>query len=235
MRISVILPTYNEFEGVTDIVPRIEAVVKQTELDLEIIVVDDGSKDGTLEAIQDLSSKYGNIVAIGRPCKMGFGSAIKKGIEVSTGDLICTMEADGSQYPEYLPKMLCKMFDGCGLVLGSRFAPGSSIANVPLKKYIMSRIYNLFFCYIYGTGVHDNTTGFQLYTKEFAKRAHVMNIENNDFSFLLEIVLKAKRMKMRIAETPTTYVYRKRGSKFGMKAFLSYVGLLLNVITHKSD
>ncbi|MDK2915437.1 MAG: dolichol-phosphate mannosyltransferase [Thermococcaceae archaeon] len=218
MKVSVIIPTYNERENLEELFDRIKRALEG--YDYEIIVVDDDSPDKTWELAQTLSEKY-PVKVIRRIEEKGLSSAVIRGFREATGDVFVVMDADLQHPPEKIPELLKAIENGADVAIASRYVPGGKVENWYWYRKLISRgaimVGRLALPRI--RGVKDPVSGF------FALRREVVEgVELNPvgFKILLEILVKGKYS--RVEEVPFTFGLRKAGeSKLGGKTILSYI------------
>jgi len=220
MKVSIVLPTYNERENISRLIPLIDSVLRDAGVDYEVIVVDDNSPDGTAEEALKLSGKY-PVKVIKRPGKLGLSSAIYEGISHAVGDYVVIMDADLQHPPEYIPALIRRLRD-CDLVVGSRYVPGGKVDGFPLLRRIVSwGSIILAHMVVPGTRrVRDAVSGF------FAARKSVLSrwrlIEPYGYKVLVEILGEIRDIK--VCEEPIVFKSREKGSsKLSSRVILSYV------------
>lgn len=135
-KLSVILPTYNEADNVSELIERLESSLKG--FDAEVIFVDDGSPDGPADLAERIGSVYGNVRVIRRPRKMGLASAVLDGVKIARSDVVAVMDADLQHPPELLPKMYMKIMEGYDLVVASRYVKGGRVEGWSLARMRIS-------------------------------------------------------------------------------------------------
>jgi dolichol-phosphate mannosyltransferase len=214
MPVMVVLPTYNEKENLA---LMLEALLALGIAELQILVVDDNSPDGTGDLAETLKTRYPNrIHVLHRAQKQGLGPAyiagFKRALELGASAII-QMDADFSHQPKYLPLLLdkCKDFD---LVIGSRFAPGGSVDEKwgvyrKLLSWWANRIYTPA---ILGIPVHDATGGFKLWRRETLIGMDIDRVQSNGYVFQVEMSYLAHKLGYRIAEIPIHFPDRQFGS-----------------------
>jgi dolichol-phosphate mannosyltransferase len=138
----VVIPTYNERENIGVLLEKVLEVASMHRLNLDILVVDDNSPDGTGDLVEELSKKMPRIHLLRRPGKLGLGSAYKDGfrkaMEELKAEILVEMDADGSHNPNYLPAIVGKILEGYDVVVGSRYIPGGSIQGWGLRRRLTS-------------------------------------------------------------------------------------------------
>src|SRR5205085_5005364 len=162
MKVWVTVPTLDEVENLDALVQRIRTAVE----DAHILIVDDGSADGTAEKAEALGSELGGIEVLRRPRKMGLGSAYRAGhaIGIARGyDVMIQIDADLSHDPGALPDLLAAVARGADLAIGSRYVPGGSVPNWPKRRLLLSVWGNRYAGFALRLGVRDSTAGYRAY------------------------------------------------------------------------
>lgn len=222
MRVSIIIPTLNEKENIKTLIKQIFALGI---VGLEIIVVDDYSKDGTAEVLRSLRKRF-PVTIIARPRKMGLGSALKDGLSLALGRraaVICTMDADFSHDPEVLPKMLSEIEKGAQLVIGSRRIYGGEIKGWGPVRTLMSRSAMEISRRVLGISTHDVTSGFRAYRRGVLEAIDLSRLKSTGYAFQEEILYRAERLGFKVVEVPITFMDRRHGkSKLGLKDILEF-------------
>ncbi len=221
--ISIVVPTYNEAEGLRQFVVAAFAVLEAHGITAEMVIVDDNSPDGTGEIADTLAQRY-NLRVLHRPGKLGLASAVVDGFRFASGNILGIMDADLSHAPEALPRML-KALQGSGadLAVGSRYIPGGGTEGWPLKR----RITSLVACYLARpfTSVRDATSGFLLFRREV-----VEGVSLNPIGFKIGLEIIAKGRYNSCVEVPYTFRDRLAGkSKFGRREVASYLRQLASL------
>jgi dolichol-phosphate mannosyltransferase len=209
MKIIAVIATYNERENLGTLIPKVLALRD----DIEVLVVDDASPDGTGEVAEELKVKTGRVDVIHRSGKMGLGLALKAGLEEAIkkgADNVVTMDADHSHAPEHLPAML-EQAKNFPVVVGSRYVPGGGVRNWGISRKILSRIANTYARFITGLPVRDCTSGYRVYNCEALEKINVDQAASAGYSFLVEMLLLAHRSGFRIAEVPIIFTDRIMG------------------------
>ncbi|MHA1632876.1 MAG: polyprenol monophosphomannose synthase [Candidatus Freyarchaeota archaeon] len=219
MFISVVVPTYNERDNLGELVSRLRRALSG--FPYELIVVDDGSPDGTGELAEELAEKYGNIRVIHRSGKLGLASAVVDGIRAARGDVVAVMDADLQHPPEVLPHMLREIEGGADLVVASRYVEGGRVEGWSKWRRLVSKTATLLARMLVPKAgrVKDPLSGFFAF-----KRSILDGLELNPegFKILLEIIAKARFQKL--VETPYTFQARKRGeSKLKTSEYINYL------------
>lgn len=205
--VLAIIPTYNEVENVTTITSRVAAH------GVHVLVVDDGSPDGTGELADQLAAGP-DIDVLHRAAKAGLGPAYAAGFSwgIERGfSIICEMDADLSHDPEDLPRLLAAVQDGADVVIGSRYVKGGGVANWPLRRRVLSRGGNLYARLLLGTSIKDMTGGYRAFTADALRRLEPSQCEASGYAFQIEMAWKAVALGLRVEEVPIVFTDRVRG------------------------
>jgi len=225
--LAVLLPTYCEAENIASLIREIQ----ELNLDPLIVVIDDSSPDGTSERVARLQEKYGNILLVLRPTKLGLGTAITDGFRLllslpNPPDYIITMDADYSHNPQDIRKLIQSAQRGYDLVIGSRYCPGGEIIGWHFARLLISRCANLIASTVVGMWLHDCTSGFRCYTSRYVKNV-LENLHSQTYEIQIETVKQARTKGFQVKEVPITFVNRKRGksklTRNEIQTFLSYI------------
>jgi len=216
MRALVILPTYNEIENLPRIVPQILEV----DPDLEVLVVDDDSPDGTGKEADRMAQVNPRLSVIHRASKMGLGSAyitgFKYGIEKGF-DYLFEMDADFSHDAKYLKDFLREIKEA-DLVVGSRYLQGVNVINWPMSRLLLSYFANVYTRIITGLPLRDATGGFKCYRREALEAIELDSVRSDGYSFQIEMSFKLWRKGFRLKEIPIIFYDRQQGeSKMSKK------------------
>lgn len=205
----VIIPTYNEAENIPRIIPEI---LKQDD-GIEVLIVDDGSPDGTATIVKDFQKNNARIHLIERSGKQGLGTAYVAGFHYALThgfEFVFEMDADFSHDPKDLPRLLEKI-DECDIVIGSRYISGVNVVNWPMKRLILSYCANLYTRCITGMPIHDATAGFKCYRRKVLESLKLDAIKSNGYSFQIETNFKAWIRGFKICEIPIIFNDRRAG------------------------
>ncbi|MEA3019410.1 MAG: dolichol-phosphate mannosyltransferase [Actinomycetota bacterium] len=211
MRPLVVLPTYQEAENIEAVLSRLRASVP----DAHVLVVDDGSPDGTAELAKKVADTLGSIDVLHRGHKSGLGSAYRAGFSwgIERGfDVLVEMDADLSHHPEALPGLLAVVDAGADLVIGSRYVPGGSTPDWPRVRRALSIFGNRYAAMVLGLDVRDATAGFRAYRSEIVQRVDLRHSRADGYGFQVEMVYRIVRLGGRIVEVPITFTDRVEGS-----------------------
>jgi dolichol-phosphate mannosyltransferase len=217
----VIIPTYNEKENIADILKMIFSL----EQGFHVLVIDDGSPDGTAEIVKDLQDNYPDELFLEqRRGKMGLGTAYIHGFKWSIDreyDYIFEMDADFSHNPKDLQRLYlaCKT-GGADLALGSRYVPGGKVENWPWDRRFYSKGGALYTRLITWMPIKDPTAGFVCYKREVLQTINLREIKFVGYAFQIEMKFAAWKLGFRIKEVPITFVDRKDGSSKMNKGIL---------------
>jgi len=210
IKLSIVLPTYNEYQNIKVFIPKIEEVFADTSH--EIIVVDDDSNDGTPECVLELNKRYGNIKLMARRNKKGLGSALKDGYDAATGEIILSSDTDLSFSVKDMKRLVAAIDQGCDLVVGCRHGVEGShyqIRNLrTVIKGCISKLGNFTLRTLTNAGVHDFSANFRAIRNDAWQKLHTKETTN---IMLFEMIIKAKYKKMRIKEIPVSFVDRIYG------------------------
>lgn len=220
MKVSVVLPTYNEAENIVDLVREVARVVPEG-WQHEVVVVDDNSPDGTHRIVADEFADDPGVVAVLRETDRGLARSIRAGIERADGDVIIAMGADFTHDPREIPKML-NVIESYDIVIGSRFCAGGRMHST--IHYIASLYYNRMIRVLLRTQVQDNLGGYFAMRSEQLRRLPFDRIFFGYGDFFFRLLYYAQKVGMTIVEVPTTYEARREGtskSNFG-KLLFSY-------------
>ncbi|MCC6052466.1 MAG: polyprenol monophosphomannose synthase [Fervidicoccaceae archaeon] len=223
--LSIIIPTYNEAENISELILRIEKSL--TGVDFEIIIVDDNSPDGTADIAQKLGEEYSNIKVIKRKGKLGLASAVLEGMRLANGKFIAVMDADLQHPPELLPLMLEKAYKGYDLIIASRYIKGGSIEYWSISRRIISfgAIFLAHLLFPKIKNIKDPISGFFMFKREIVKNIH---LNPRGFKILLEILVKGNYQS--VVEVPYPFRERRKGkSKLNSKEIINYVIHLLKL------
>lgn len=224
----VIIPTYNEVENIVRLIPHTLGL----EEEIDVLIVDDGSPDGTAAAVQSMQKEYpGRIHLIEREEKMGLGSAYVTGFKYAltrSYRYICQMDADFSHDPEDLPKLIKEVKQGrCDVAIGSRYSKGISIINWPLTRLILSYSANLYARTITGMPVLDTTAGFKCISREVLENINLNKIRSNGYSFQIEVHFRAYKAGFTLGEVSIIFRERTEGiSKMSKKIVMEAVWIV---------
>ncbi len=208
-RACMVIPTYDEVDNLGWVVARL----RRTHPDVDVLVVDDNSPDGTGRLADELAAADQGIRVVHRGAKGGLGAAYLHGFRVALDagyDVICEMDADGSHQPEQLQRLLDAL-PYADLVIGSRWVPGGSVVNWPLHRELLSRGGNLYVRLLLGLPVRDATAGFRVYRREALEKIDLDDVRSTGYVFQTDLVARVVRAGMVVREVPIEFVERVRG------------------------
>jgi dolichol-phosphate mannosyltransferase len=208
-RCLVVIPTYNE----ADNLPRLLPIVLGLGSHFDILIVDDGSPDGTAKIVKDMQKTEGRIHLIERPGKMGLGTAYVAGFKYALADnydCVFEMDADFSHDPVELPRLLEQM-ENYDLVIGSRYISGVNVVNWPMRRLLLSYFANVYTRVITGMPVRDATGGFKCFARKVLESINLDSIHSNGYAFQIEMNFNAWRKGFRIHEIPIIFADRRIG------------------------
>lgn len=232
----VIIPTYNERENIERIIRKVLSL----EDDYSILVVEDGSPDGTAAIVKSLMLEFPDrLHIIERKGKLGLGTAYLTGFKwaIANGyDYIFEMDADFSHDPDDLHRLYLACKDGAGVAIGSRYCDGISVINWPIGRIIMSYYASVYVRTMLRMKVYDCTAGFKCYRREVLETIDLDNVKMKGYGFQIEMKYSAYKLGFKIVEVPIIFRNRKEGTSkmsggiFG-EAFWGVIGLRFRKIT----
>lgn len=239
MRNLVIIPTYNEIENIA----KITRAVFGLEEGFEILVIDDGSPDGTAGAVKDLQKEFdGRLHLMERSGKLGLGTAYLAGFRwaLERGyDYIFEMDADFSHNPHDLPRLLSACTEsGADLSVGSRYCNGVSVVNWPIGRILISYFASIYVRMVLGIKVFDSTAGFVCYSRKVLETIDLDDVRMKGYGFQIELKYTAKKLGFKLIEVPVIFINRREGTSkmsgsiFG-EAFWGVIALRLRKIHKK--
>ncbi len=229
----VTVATYNEMENLPRLVDEIFQVVPE----VDILVIDDNSPDGTGQWCDERAADGARLRCLHREGKLGLGTAIIAGMRwgIERGyKHVLNMDADFSHQPKYLPDLLAGMEPADGpavdVMIGSRYVPGGGVEGWTAKRHIMSRGVNLYARWLLGLKPKDCSGSFRCYRTQILARVDFDAVRSRGYSFQEEILWHLKRLRARFGETPIIFIDRKRGaSKIDSKEALASLRIILGL------
>jgi dolichol-phosphate mannosyltransferase len=236
LHITIVTPTYNEAENL----PKLVSALFSLPLDLNVLIVDDNSPDGTGKIADELAQKFpGRVEVLHRPGKMGLRSAYLNGFQkILDGDsqALVQMDADFSHDPSALVEME-KLLESCDVVLGSRYVNGGSVdKRWPIWRKSLSAFGNFYARTILRLPLHDVTTGYRMWRRETLQRMPLERIQSNGYVFLVEMMYLAHCLQFKIGEVPIYFADRRLGkSKMSIKIQMEAAIRVWQVLWHYRD
>ncbi len=210
MKGVVVVPTYNEKENIEELIEK----TLSTSPDIDILIVDDNSPDGTGEIAEKIAKENPRVKVLHRPGKMGLGSAYVEGFKwaLEKGyDFIMEMDADFSHNPEDIPRFIEKIKE-YDLVIGSRYTDGVSVVNWPISRLLLSYFANIYARTVTGVPIMDLTGGFKCFRREVLESINLDTIMSDGYAFQIEMNYRAYKKGFRITEIPIIFIERRAGS-----------------------
>jgi dolichol-phosphate mannosyltransferase len=230
----VIIPTYNEIENIEAMIRKVFSLP----LSFDLLIVDDGSPDGTAQKVQTLQEEYPQRLFLEqRKGKLGLGTAYIHGFKYAIAknyDFVFEMDADFSHNPDDLVRLYkaCKE-EGVDVAIGSRYITGVNVVNWPIERVLMSYFAGKYVRFITGMPIADPTAGFKCYRIEVLKTIHLDKVKFVGYAFQIEMKFQAWKYGFKLKEIPIIFTERERGkSKMSFKifkeAFLGVITLKIN-------
>lgn len=210
MKITVVIPTYNERENIEKLC---NSILCQDDR-IHILIVDDNSPDGTGEIADRLSYTMPRVKVLHRSGKLGLGSAYREGFRIAldeNSDYIIEMDADFSHDPAMLPQFIEKIGQ-CDVVIGSRYINGVSVVNWPIRRLILSYCASVYTRIITGLKLSDCTGGFKCFRREVLEAIDIDSIRSDGYSFQIEMNYRCNEKGFKICEVPIIFVDRHAGT-----------------------
>ena len=208
----VIIPTYNERENIENIIRKVFSL----DGGYDILIIDDGSPDGTAAIVKILQQEFPErLHMIERPGKLGLGTAYITGFKWSIDkgyNYTFEMDADFSHNPEDLPRLYQACKDGADLAIGSRYCDGISVINWPIGRIIMSYYASVYVRTVLGMKVYDCTAGFKCYSNKVLRTINLDKVEMKGYGFQIEMKYTTYKLGFKITEVPIIFVNRKAGT-----------------------
>jgi len=206
----MVVPTYNESANIEWIIQRL----RTAQPDVDVMVVDDNSPDGTGKIVEDLAASDPHVQVVHRTEKAGLGAAYRHGFRVALDqgyDVIGEMDADGSHQPEQLQRLVDAVAAGADLVIGSRYVPGGSVVNWPVQRQVLSRGGNIYVRLLLGIKVKDATAGFRLFRRGTLEAIDIDTVTSTGYVFQTDMAYRTLRQGLTITEVPIEFIERERG------------------------
>ncbi len=208
----VIIPTYNEIENVRNIIRAVLGL----EGSYDVLIIDDGSPDGTAAAVRELIPESdGRLFLVERSGKLGLGTAYIAGFRWALErdyDYVFEMDADFSHDPADVPRLLAACEDGADMSVGSRYCNGVSVVNWPLGRILMSYCASIFVRKTLRVKIFDSTAGFVCYSRKVLETIDFDKVEMKGYGFQIEMKYTAVRLGFKLAEVPVIFINRQQGT-----------------------
>lgn len=215
MKLSIVMPVYNEGKVITRTISQLEsAVIAQHEL----LIVYDMDKDTTVAPVKVMQKKYKNLKLVKNIYGKGALNALKTGLQKSKGDAVCVMMADLTDDPKVVNAMVEKFDSGFDVVAASRYMKGGHQIGGPMIKQILSRVAGLSLYFLAGVPTHDATNSFKIYSRKFLNKTRIGS--DGGFELGIELTVKAHFKNFKVTEVPTTWKYSAKESRFYLKKWL---------------
>jgi dolichol-phosphate mannosyltransferase len=211
MKTLVVMPTYNEAATIAEMLRRIRASATH---DIDVLVVDDSSPDGTADLAEALAAELGGIEVLRRPNKSGLGSAYREGFKVGLArgyEALVEIDADLSHDPAVLGDLLAELDSGADLVIGTRYMPGGKIPDWPWHRRAISRAGNAYARWTLGLSARDATSGYRAYHRRALERINLTAVRADGYGFQVEMAYKVQRAGGLLAEVPIEFHDRTLG------------------------
>jgi len=208
-KILVIIPTYNEIDNIDRIIREIHAL----DADIDVLVIDDNSPDGTGDRIKQLKKTDQHLLLIEREGKLGLGTAYVVGFKYAIENgyqYVFEMDADYSHDPKEIPNFL-KAISDADLVIGSRYIKGVNVVNWPLSRLLLSYFANKYTRFVTGLPLADSTSGYKCFRCEVLRSVNLDDIHSGGYSFQIEMSFKAWKKGFRLKEIPIIFIDRAIG------------------------
>jgi dolichol-phosphate mannosyltransferase len=210
-RALVIIPTYNEIENIYHMLDTVMSVPIQA----DVLIVDDGSPDGTADAVREKMNEYpGRIFLEERQGKLGLGTAYIHGFKWGLArayDYLFEMDCDFSHDPNDLPKLLKVCEGGAHVAIGSRYVTGVNVVNWPMSRVLLSYFASVYVRFVTGMPVQDATAGFKCYRRETLEAINLNKIHFVGYAFQIEMKFKVWQNGMKLVEVPVIFTDRTEG------------------------
>jgi dolichol-phosphate mannosyltransferase len=206
----IVVPTYNEKDNLSSLLEALTAFPEE----IHVLVVDDGSPDGTGDIAAEWCERTPRVHLIRRAGKMGLGSAYITGFRWALErdyERIFEMDADFSHDPKYVPDMLAAA-ENADLVIGSRYLTGVNVVNWPMSRLLLSWFANKYAKFVSGLPIHDCTAGFKCFRREVLEKIDLDRIAASGYGFQIELHYKAWKKGFRLTEVPIVFVDRRAGT-----------------------
>ena len=225
--LSIVVPCYNEEQRLPRTIEKIESYLDGKRADYELILVDDGSVDGTRRVMEEAATAHPLVRVEALPHNRGKGRALALGVEAAKGDEVLLTDADLSTPIEELDKLQAALRDGAGVAIGSRALRGSRVeVSQPLYRVLMGKGFNLIVQAVLLPGIWDTQCGFKLFRADVARRVFA-GLSTDGFAYDPEVLFRARRQGVKIVEVPVVW---RNSAETKVRAFSSSLDMLKHVV-----
>lgn len=228
MEISVLLPAYNEAPRIERCIREVTRAVRRLTGSYEIVVVEDGSTDGTPEIVETLAKNDNHLRLMHSAARLGKGKAVKKGLGSAAGDIVVFMDVDLATSLAFLPRIVELARTRGGLVVGSRHVKGSRVQR-SFKRTLSSLTYNLLVRLLFWDGIHDHQCGFKAMSRGVANFLQG-SVESNGFFLDTEMILRCKMCGFPVVEVGVEWVEVRKENALGVRLFRDSLKLGLDLL-----
>lgn len=206
--LTILIPVYNEKENIPFLVSTLKKTISGWGYDTEVLMVNDGSSDGSREILEKVAKKEKNFRAVHHEKNRGFGAALQTGYKNASGSVISTMDADLTHDPKQIKKFMEKIKQGYDMVIGSRYIEGGKMVDVAWYRRMISDMSRILIRILFNMPIKDVTNGFRAVRKTVVEN---IDLKSDSFNILPEMVVKARKKGYKITEVPMTLTKRKYG------------------------
>lgn len=225
--LSIVVPCFNEEQRLPRTVERIESYLDARRADYELILVDDGSADGTRRVMDDAARAHASVRVQALPANRGKGRALALGVEAARGDEILLTDADLSTPIEELDKLQSALNNGAGVAIASRALRGSRVeVSQPVYRVLMGKAFNLIVQAVLLPGIWDTQCGFKLFRADVARKVFA-GLSTDGFAYDPEVLYRARRQGVKIAEVPVVW---RNSAETKVRPFSSSLDMLKHVL-----
>ena len=210
MKSLIIVPTYNELENISRLLPELMALSP----DIRVLVVDDNSPDGTGKLADEMAAENERISVLHRSGKLGLGSAYVAGFKYAIRqdvDCVFEMDADFSHDPAMIPRFI-EQIESSDVVIGSRYISGINVVNWPMSRLLLSYFANLYTRVVTGMTIRDATSGYKCFRREVLENIDLDDVRSDGYAFQIEMNFRCWRKGYRMREIPIIFVDRRSGT-----------------------
>ncbi len=232
--LSIIIPCYNEEDGIPNLVTLLEPVRRKLEeyYQVELVFVDDGCRDNTVALIENAYAGDARVRVVRHPRNLGLGAAVRTGFDAAQGEVVVTMDSDCTYPPDRIPAMLDLLNAGADVVTASPYHPQGQVIGVPAYRLFLSKSLSRLYQVLLRTNIYTFTALFRAYRQPVVKTIH---FESNGFLAMAEILIGALRAGCTVTEFPTALYVRRCGvSKIKVwNTIKEHLGLIVKLLRGK--